>query len=360
MCATNGFPLAARGGLSRAVAFSWLAITFLVSWPSAAQDVAGAEALFSKGVSEMTAERFDVACPMLVESHRLDPRPGTIFTIAECHAKAGKVATAVAYYEDYLRAAGALPAPAQAKHATRIVVAQTQLAALRPSVPTLTLSLASPQPASVHLRRDTSDLTAASLGLALPVDPGEHVVVVDVPGHKPAEQRFTIEPGQNAVIDLTPLVASVTGDGAPTSTAAPVLAKDIGVSSFDNPPRERKRARRIAAYSVGGLAVASLVLGGVAGGIALSDKSVVNSQCPRQTCSVTGMQAVNDGKTWSAVSTVGLAVGGAALTGGLVLYFTSSVSAKNPAQTGGIRATNLEGSLAASPGGASLTLKGLF
>ena len=322
--------------LSRVVAFLALIVVLPMSAPAAAQDVAGAEALFSKGVSEMGAGHFDVACPMLIESQHLDPRPGTLFTIAECNGKAGKVATAAAHYEDYLRAVRALPPPAQAKHATRIVVAQTQLDALRPTVPMLTLTLASTPPPVVRIRRDTSELTATSLGLALPIDPGEHVVLVESAGRKPAEKRFTIEMGESMVIDLTPLVDVVT-QGAPPqaaavpprTAAAPLSTKETGSNPSEDAARDGNRTRRIAAYSVGSAGLASLVVGAVAGAIAVSDKSTVNGQCTRQVCSQTGIQAANDGKAWSAVSTVGLAVGGAALAGGAVLYITSSSSAKS-------------------------------
>ena len=69
---------------------------------AAAQDLAAAEALFSKGLADMEAGRYDAACPAIGESYRLDPRGGTLFTLAECEAKAGKIATAVARYDDAL------------------------------------------------------------------------------------------------------------------------------------------------------------------------------------------------------------------------------------------------------------------
>ena len=60
-----------------------------------AQDVAAADALFNKAIVDMDAGRYDAACPALTESHRLDPRSGTLFAVATCNAKAGKIATAL-------------------------------------------------------------------------------------------------------------------------------------------------------------------------------------------------------------------------------------------------------------------------
>ena len=51
----------------------------------------------------MLAGRYDTGCPELAESYRLDPAPGTLFTLAECERKGGNIATALARYDDYLQ-----------------------------------------------------------------------------------------------------------------------------------------------------------------------------------------------------------------------------------------------------------------
>src|SRR5262252_4543747 len=84
-----------------------------------AQDVAVAEALFNRGLADMQAGKFDTGCPAIGESYRLDPRPGTLFTLAECEAKAGHYATAVARYDDYLSLYSRLSADQQAKQKGR-------------------------------------------------------------------------------------------------------------------------------------------------------------------------------------------------------------------------------------------------
>ena len=102
-----------------------------------AQDVAAAEALFQKGVAEMEAQQFAAACPHIAESQRLDPRPGTLYTLADCEMMAGRIATAVAHYEDYLRAYDGMKPDQQAKHADRARKASAQKAALSKEVPEL-------------------------------------------------------------------------------------------------------------------------------------------------------------------------------------------------------------------------------
>src|SRR5690349_1860666 len=60
--------------------------------------------LFNQGLEAMRARRFEEGCPKLEQSYQLKPRPGTLFTLAECEAQRGRIATAVRRYEEYLKA----------------------------------------------------------------------------------------------------------------------------------------------------------------------------------------------------------------------------------------------------------------
>src|SRR6266567_1808983 len=124
---------------ARRLAIGLLVASLFVAEGAAAQDVATAEALFNRGIADMDAGKFDTACPAIGESYRLDPRPGTLFTVAECFAKAGKIASAVARYQDYIELFARLPPDQQAKQNGRDKVAAEKKAALTPQVPTLTI-----------------------------------------------------------------------------------------------------------------------------------------------------------------------------------------------------------------------------
>src|SRR4051794_16280293 len=69
---------------------------------AAAQDIAAAEALFESGLADMQAGRYETGCKALAESQRIDPRGGTLFTLATCEARWGRIATAVTRFGDYL------------------------------------------------------------------------------------------------------------------------------------------------------------------------------------------------------------------------------------------------------------------
>src|SRR5262249_667778 len=116
-------------GVALAIGLSSLAA------PAGAQDVAAAKALFSQGLAEMEAGHSEKGCPAIEESYRLDPRPGTLFTLAECENKRGRIATAVARYEDYLALVSRMPPAQQARQSVRVKIAKNQKATLGPQVP---------------------------------------------------------------------------------------------------------------------------------------------------------------------------------------------------------------------------------
>ncbi|MEZ4309040.1 MAG: hypothetical protein R3F14_13465 [Polyangiaceae bacterium] len=270
----------------------------LLSRGASAQDEAAAEALFNKGVAEMQAGKYDTACPKIAESQRLDPRTGTLFTLAECEAKAGLIATALVHYEDYLRAADALPAAQKQRHGQRIDIARAQKAALAPEVPTLKLVLPAGAPADLVISRDGTDLSAASMGVALPVDPGEHLIVTTAPGGQPFEQEISIAKRERKTVEIE------------WNKAPPPDPSATGTAGPDKPPPGAGvSGRRIGTYVVGGVGLAGLVVGGVMGGLALSAKSDVDAHCPDLKCDATGSSALSQGRTTGLVSTIGLGVG---------------------------------------------------
>ncbi|MFS8071355.1 MAG: hypothetical protein ACMG6S_33715, partial [Byssovorax sp.] len=97
-------------------------------------------ALFDAGVLQMEAGRYDQACPSIEHSYELDPRPGVLFTLAECQSKRGRIAAAVARYTEYLDLFNALPPAKKKLQTNRPKAARAQLAALSPQVPRLVIT----------------------------------------------------------------------------------------------------------------------------------------------------------------------------------------------------------------------------
>lgn len=308
-------------GASALLVFTALAL-HTVSRSALAQDIASAEALFKRGRADMDKGDYKSGCKAIAESQRLDPRPGTLFTLSVCEMRWGHIATAAARYNDYLSLYERLSPAERARQKERAQEAKTQRAALLPLIPELTLTLPPGAPAGVVIERDGAVVSEAALGVSLPVDPGEHVITTKAPGANAGEQRISIAKGEKKQVVLEVRLAPE----AKADKAPPEGAEDA---------EEPGSGRRIATYVVGGVGVTGLVLGGVMGGLALGKKGEVNAHCgngiglaDKAACDTVGLEAVKSGKTFALVSTVGFAAGAAAVVGVTVLLLTEPKAVK--------------------------------
>ncbi|WP_437830720.1 hypothetical protein [Sorangium sp. So ce1153] len=352
----------------------WFLCPLCLQVPAAAQDIATAEALFQRGLVDMQAGRYDTGCKAIAESQRIDPRPGTLFTLAFCESKSGRVATAIARFGDYLSLVDALPPAQRAQQRERPKAARQERERLAPLVPELSLLLPPGAPAGTVVRRDGQVLGEAALGIGLPVDPGEHVLSTHVPGGFIREQRIVIEQGEKRQVTLevqaapeagaspaSPAPAVPRGPVVAPRTAAPTLPAPSLPLGADAPPA----VRRTAVYVSGGVGMAGLVLGGVMGALTFGKKAVVEKHCgsgigfyDAAGCDATGLDAANSGQTMGLLSTIGMGVGLAGLGTAAVLYWTEPKPA-NTATNAVPRSIRID-VFAAGPGGAKLRAEGVW
>jgi hypothetical protein len=209
-------------------------------------------------------------------------------------------------------------------------------------------------------------LQGAALGVALPVDPGEHVVVTRATGGAEREQRVSVALGeaQRGELELTPAGSLAAPAPSPTAepgtdtaeaSAAP-LAADAGAApeSSDQPPRSGS-SQRTWGWIVSGVGAAGVAVGSVTGVLVLLKKGTVNEECDGQECSPTGKAAADSGKQLGLISDIGFAVGAAGLVGGVVLLLTAPKSAP-PAPS----ARRLEPLLLGDRSGAWAGVRGTF
>lgn len=307
--------------LRRSILPSVLAIATLVASVSPrqaeAQEIAAAEALFERGLAAMEVRDFAIACPAIEESYRLDPRPGTMFTLAECENQRGRTATAATRYEDYLSFYSRLPADLQAKQGDRAAVAAQQRDALRVRSPRLTLAAPPDLPDDASVTLDQVVLTRPSWGVALPVDPGEHVVRLEAPGHQLMEKTAAIHEGQAITIQLE-LGPATTAPGTRAPMATPSTSPSTG--------HEGLTGMQTGGLVLGAIGVAGLGVGAVFGLITMGHASTVEGACDAEAtgdatlCSgPEGPEAADAAKTTGTVSTIGFGLGAAALAGGILL-----------------------------------------
>lgn len=288
----------------------------------------------------MEAGRYETGCKAIAESHRIEPKPGALFTLAICESRWGHVATAFAHFGDYLALHEQLTPEQKVRQGERPKVAKQEREKLAPLVPELALSLPPGAPAGTVVKRDGRVVDGAALGVSVPVDPGEHVVSTQAPGGPVQEARIQLAHGEKKRMEL-----QVSGAAAPSAD---------GTSS-----------RRTAVFAAGGIGVAGLVLGGVTGALTLGKKSVVREHCGSRiglsdetACDKTGMEAADSASTTGLVSTIGFGVGLAGLGAAAVLYLTEPKQSDTTAHatSRGIRA----GVLAAGPDGVVLGASGAW
>jgi hypothetical protein len=254
----------------------------------------------------MEAGHYATGCPALAESFRLDPKAGALFTLAECEAKWGRIASASAHYDDYVKRLARMTPAQRAMQGERERVATGQLEALKKRVPTLAVILP-PAPAGTVVTKDGVVMGEPSLGTPLPIDPGEHVIVVRTPGGGVYETKVVVAENESKKETLV-----VPSDPAPAR------------SIVDTPPPPvTTNTRTPWILGAFGGALAGTAVGTVTGILVLDKKSVIDANCADTACNPDGLAAADAAETLGAVSTVSFAVAGVALAAGIVLLVTS-------------------------------------
>ena len=266
-------------------------------------DPAAADELFREGRAAAEKRDYLTACAKFRESNRLDPAVGTLFNIADCEDKLGRLATAWTLFQEV---AQRLP-----NDDDRRAIATKRAQSLEARVPRLSVHLVTSGRSDVTIRRDGVALGAASLDTSLPVNPGEHVVSVEAPGAQATMFHTSVGEGERARLEVA------VGATSPAGRASGSASRDTG------------HPHRTAAYVTGGVGVAGLVTGIVAGVLVLDRKSTVNDNCADHLCNQVGHDAAQSGKTFGVITTVGLITGAIGLGTATYLF----VSAPAPSET---------------------------
>ncbi len=279
-----------------------------------AQDKAVADAFFDEGVKLLHAGKFTEACPKLAESERIDPAVGTALYLGECFERIGKIASAQAMFQegyDY----------AKRRNDTRAAVAKEHHDKLKPS--TLAVVLApGAQVDGLAIVRDDAAMSMLELGTALPSDGGSHVVVATAPGKKKLSLTVNV-PKQGGAVTLT----------IPKLEDEERIAPTVVVTT---PPISNGSGRRVVGLTIGGVGLAGIVVGSVAGLIATLDWNASNStdngcNSGTTTCLTQhGIDLRSSAQTWATVSTVGLIAGAALAVTGLIVLLTAPKTSRSP------------------------------
>jgi hypothetical protein len=274
---------------------------------------AEAQALFEAGRKLMLDNKYGEACPKFEASQKLDPGAGTLLNLAACYEKNGQTASAWVTYTDAATASSA------SGHPDWAAKANAHVAELAPRLAKITLRMDSP-PEGLEVKRDGKPVAYATLGTALPIDPGDHLIEASAPSKATWSKHVQVKAESSIEVKI-PALDDAAGGGGGGGVGAATTGGGGGT-------------RRILGLALAGAGLVGIGIGSGFGIDAASKKGVVDDPrfCVRQAdgkvrCNAEGTAQLDSANTAAAISTVLFVVGGALIAGGIVLFATAPKSA---------------------------------
>ena len=307
-----------------------LSASALATEPS---DPAAARAQLQIGYDLKAKGRCQEAIPHFVESVRLDPHPKGFLNLSDCEEKVGRLSAALSHAVQ-ARDVATSPALAALKR-----LAEQRIRSLEAKLPKLTLKLSKDAPTGTVVLRDGVELGAISLLVPLPMDPGNHTILVRGGG---AEKQYevTLREGETKELEVSPGARNAVAPRANPATSArepssPPPAPALARLASDNlPASEPSEASGANAQRTLGFVGLGLGLAGVAVGtvfaIRLADHNKESDSLCRGPCSADEQaryyDSVDDAKQAQTLSIVGFSAGAALGALGAVLLLTAPSS----------------------------------
>jgi len=287
-----------------------LLVSALTAHVSAAADAAPAAdpavtakatELFRAGRAAAAAGDNKTACDRFTESEQLQPAPGTQLNLGACEEKQGHLLAA----REHFRKAASSFGPEDRRRAVAVNSAST----LTDRLGTLTVHIPPAAPSGTSVTINDAPVDSASLAHGIEVDPGKIKLVVSAAGRQPHTIELVVAEAEKHEVTAEPGEPVV----AEPPTPAPVPPDDGKADA-----RSLQRTLGFVGVGVGG---AGLIVGGVFGGLALHEASVVKANCNTTTwaCKAPGVSAASSGQTDGVVSTIGFVAGAAFAAAGIYL-----------------------------------------
>jgi hypothetical protein len=313
-------------GTIAAIAF---AAASLFALGHAAAQNSDAEALFTEAEALESAGKIPEACDAFEASNRIEPRAGTLIRLGQCRENQKHLVSAWSAYKDALT---------RVKDPAKRQLAEQRIAALEPRLSYLTVLV--PDESRIDglsIKRNGKELDPALWNRAAPVDGGVYTISGHAPGHE--EWSTTVEVANESdkasieVPRFKELRKLVDEPPPPDDKNKKIHDDEIG---SDTP--SMFTGKRKAALGVGGVGVVALAGGLVFGMQAKSLKNEAFDLCPDPNtpcANAAEAQEKNDsGHSKALLANVALGVGGAAVIGAAVLWFTGAPKATSEESVG--------------------------
>ncbi len=295
-----------------------------------------AEAAFQEARELLKTKRFAEARAKFAESHRLDPKPGTLLNLALCDIELEMFATA------WAELSSALAIATREGQTDRVEFAKEQLAVVEKRLAKVVVRVAGAQPKGLTITVDGKPFDAAAMvGVPLPLDPGDHVIGASAPG-KISWSKTVSVPKEKAEIEVAVPVL----EDSPVVEPPPGPTTSAKVPPPAPPPAEGGVDPRFLVYGGFGVGAAGLIVGTIAGVATLSKASDLDDACNPGPCPPDQQGTLDSANDLANLSNIGFVIGfaGAAIgVVGLTLWTSDS-----PKEAASVTAT-------LSPSGAGLS-----
>lgn len=323
-----------RGSFTRRTNGILLALALSVCVVDARADDAGkpdnrarAQQLFESALTDAEAGNFAGACPKFLASQEADPKTSTLLNLANCYEKNGQSASAWgAFREAQLLAR-------KAGRADWESTAKARADAIEPKLVRLTITVPDEsRVTNLVVVRDGSKLAVGEYGVAIPIDPGVHVVTASADGRESFAIQVDVQADSVAVTVpvLTPVAAP-----PKEPVASPKEAPGA-------PPSTRWSTLKTAGAITAGVGGAAVLASGILGIVANGNYGDAQDRCsaPPRGCPAEAVADADGAYNLAAGATVTLIVGAVLVAGGAAMFFLApnAASAERAERTGSARA----------------------
>jgi len=296
---------------------------------------ATARALAEEGYNALKLRKYDIAEDRFRRADALVHAPTLVVDQGRALIGLGRYLDAQEKFELVLREGVADNAPVVWKNA--VADASKLLGEVRPKVAWLTIVVPHVQHPRVLI--GGRPIAEAAIGVKFALNPGTQTVEAAADGYNPKSESITLGEGSEQTLEIT---LSPAANVTPAVHMPPVA------------PAERHKApgsgKRTVAYVAFGTSAAGLVVGSIAGALALQKRSNLNSTCVNGQCPKSAEPTLNSYHSLGIISGIGFGVGLVGAATGFVLYGSGGRTNNRKAS----------GALQLEVGPSALSLQGAF
>jgi hypothetical protein len=305
------------GALPRylAMVLALLALGTVSSRAAAQTDKAAAEVLFREAMRLVKAGDYAAACPKFEESQRQEPSLGTQYYLADCYDHVGRSASAWANFTEVADKSRL------AKETAKEEAARKRANELEPKLARLTLQVdGTPTPGLTVTRGETA-VGSGQWGLAVPVDPGKHVLRATAPGYKEWTKTIEVAPAAS-ITETIPTLEPAPAEPAATPAVDPAVQPTAADRPAEAVPSTTQRTVGIVVAATGLVALGASGIFAVMAKGANADSNEPGG-CSGDRCSQSGFDDRERAVLFADMASVTSIAGGVLLVGGGVLWLTA-------------------------------------